>query len=229
MTKILFFDIESGLHADFTPLVTFGYQWEDNRRDDHETHTITPIDFDGNYREFLLEVHRILSSADTWVTYFGKGFDLKMLNSYFLEAGLEPLPPIQHVDLYFTVRNNLLLHSHRLENVARFLGCPYEKTDILPRTWRAAFAGEREAVEYIRDHCLRDVQILAWIYPKLRPFVRLHPRVGEIGACRFCGTDALQRRGYNITKNGRKQRVQCVACGAWDTRTEREEAYAATD
>lgn len=189
-------------------------------------------------RPLMRDVYDVLMSADLIIGYYSKRFDLPFLNVRMLLAGLKPLPPIPHIDLYDTVRINLKLHRRRLATVTETLGIDDEvdeagettigrrKTPITGNRWIRAIAGHVPSVKYIIDHCHRDVNALEAAYLRLRPFIRLHPnlaasgrfRTKEIGVCRYCGGEHLEWRGYRITRTNRQRRVQCGSCGAWDVR-----------
>ncbi len=221
--KIIFFDVEcTGLKADFGYALCFGYKELGKKTKvlsiaDYPKHRTDPT----NDSSLMRATHDILTNhADIICTYYGKEFDRKFLNTRMLCAGLPPLPPLnsEHIDLYYTARGNLALHSNRLASVAAALGCPMEKTRLDGPTWVRATAGDRKAIGYIVHHCARDVDILEWCYKKLRPYVRQHPWVGFKQACRVCGTTEAQSRGYTVTKfGGRQLRKQCKKCGTWRT------------
>ena len=169
-------------------------------------------------KPLVAAAHKVLSAADMWVTWYGKGFDQKYVNTRILDAKLPPLPDIPHVDLYFAAKHNLKLSSNRLANIQDFLRLPTKKTPITKRAWRRAQAGDVKSIEYIVDHCEKDVDVLDEAYTILKPYVRTHPRVGGIEDCRVCGGH-VQKRGYALTTlKGPRYRVCCVNCGAWETR-----------
>lgn len=223
MTKprIVFFDIEStNLKGNFGYCLCFGWKRLGGKTKvlkitDYSQHAKNPT----NDAPLMRDVHNILTNeADIVVTYYGKEFDRKFLNTRMLLAGLPPLPPLssEHIDLYFTCRGNLLLHSNRLAVVAETLGCPMRKTPLTGPIWVRATAGDKRAIKYIVKHCARDVDVLEWCYMKLRPFVRQHPWVALKGqGCRVCGSTQLQRRGYSAASGVIQQRLRCKQCGAW--------------
>lgn len=220
--KTLVFDIEStNLKANFGYCICFGYKYLGDTKAkvisvlDYPQHKTDPT----NDARLMRAAHDILTNhADIIVTYYGKQFDRKFLNTRMILAGLRPLPPLnhEHVDLFYTARGNLALHSNRLDNLAKTLGAPVSKTVLDGPTWVRASAGHRPSIRYIIEHCAADVEVLEWCYLKLLPFIRQHPRVGTAFECRNCGKAKFQYRGYGITKSGgRSRRRVCVACGSW--------------
>jgi DNA polymerase elongation subunit (family B) len=221
LSRILLFDIEtSHLKADFGHLICIGWKFLDEKR----VYCPTILDHPGvdciDDRPLLREFIRAYNTADMIVTYFGKGFDSKFLNAKVLGYGLRPLPPLPHVDLYFTVKANLALSRKSLGNVGYHLRLPTEKSPVEGRIWTKAAIGNPAAVRYCKRHCVADVRLLEEAYLKLRPYVRTHPRVNGWEPCRYCGADKLQARGYAITAlKGRQQRLQCQSCSGWQQRS----------
>lgn len=228
MSKILMFDIEAtNLDADFGTCLAFGWRYYG----DGKSHVLSLLDTNpvcgdcgrvdaDDDRALLKEVYAILSQADVIVSWYGKGFDVPFLNTRMLDAGMKPLPPIPHVDLYFTAKHHLKLSSNRLANVQEFLQLVDAKTPLTRRVWRQAEAGNPKAIKYVAHHCLKDVDVLYGAYEKLRPYVRQHPRINGYGPCRVCGGTNLNSRGLTVTHLVKpKRRVQCKDCGAWDTRS----------
>ena len=224
--RILFYDIETtDLQADFGNMLAFGYKW----LDEPDAHVISLLDTNKECLEcgrvdavsdklLVAAAWPILASADAWVTWYGKGFDAKFLNTRVLDNGLTPLPPIPHIDLYFTAKCHLKLSSNRLANVQDFLNLPTVKTPLTKRVWRQAQAGHVPSIVYIIDHCEKDVLVLEEAYEKLKPYVRQHPYLGKRGTCRVCNSTRLQRRGKVASRAGKFVRVCCMECGAWGQR-----------
>lgn len=220
--KILFFDIETThLKADFGTVLCIGYKWLDNPKvhvpaiTQYQSWGRDKTDDTGLVQDFL----EVYEQADMVVSYFGKGFDCKFLNAKLMEAAGLLLPNTPHVDLFYTVKANLALSRKSLANVGYFLGLNAEKTPVEGKIWRRAATGHAPSVKYIVDHCRADVLLLEEAYLKLRPLVRMHPRVGGYTPCRVCGSTKLQSRGRALTTTkGPRSRFQCQSCGSWETR-----------
>lgn len=226
-SKVLVFDLEAtGLKANFANMLAFGYQWYP----DGKPKVISLLDTNEKCKEckridtiddveLTRQAREILSSADMWVTWYGRegrGFDARFLNTRILEARLEPLPPIPHLDLYLTCRDRLLLHSNKLVSVQHFLQTHEEKTPLLERIWAKAKMGDVQSLKYINQHCKQDVATLAEVYTLMRPLVKNHPRVGKWGMCEKCGGRMRIREGRVLRPQMAKGiRTQCVECGGW--------------
>ena len=121
----------------------------------------------------ILATRDDLEQADYIITYYRTGFDIPYLNTRLIIRGERPLGKLRHVDLYYTAKFKLKLNRNRLQNVEMALFGESEKTEILPGIWRRALRGDAKALEYIADHCVKDVAILERCFLKLRGFINL--------------------------------------------------------
>jgi uncharacterized protein YprB with RNaseH-like and TPR domain len=219
--RILHFDIEAtSLEASFGTCLCMGYRYNDQKT----TRIATAEQFPAKKGEepdagLMRHLHDLITNeADILVSWYGKEYDRKFLNARMLMAGLPPMPPLssEHIDLFFTYRANLKLHSGRLQGVSEALGCPISKTPVRADVWRAAQRGDAKALAYVVDHCKRDVDILHWLYGKLRPYVRQHPPVTpHKDACRVCGIVDWKSNGLRFRMGALQRRLQCKGCGTW--------------
>lgn len=222
MAKILIWDLEtSDLRADWGFTICGGYKW----LGEDKVYCPSIMDYEGwkddliNDRKLIKELHRVITQADMVVTFYGKGFDLKWMNSKCLEYGLSVLPNSPHVDLFFVAKTNLNLSRKSLENIGRYLKLPNKKYRVSGDIWKQARIGNESAIQKVIEHCKADVLMTEKLYYRLRPLIRTHPRVAGWEPCRNCGSDRLQKRGTAITSTkGKRIRVMCTKCGAWETR-----------
>lgn len=226
MAKILIWDIEtSDLRADWGTTLCIGYKWYDESK----VHVLSIMDYPGWRKDvtddsrLVKDFHKIMMEADMYVTYFGKGFDLKWMNTKFLQHGLPILPNTAHVDLFYTAKSNLNLSRKSLDNVSRAFGLEEKKYRVDGDIWKRARVGDPECLKQVIEHCYADILITQQAYELLRPLVRQHPRVSEFYTCRNCGGDHLQRRGAMLsTTKGKKIRFQCMDCAAWSSYSEKD-------
>ena len=174
-----------------------------------------------NDKALLEAVYDDLASADAWVTWFGKGFDVKFVNSRLIFHGLPPLPPIPHIDGWRTAKSKLCLTSNRLATVQDFLQLPTSKTSVDGHQWNLASSGDPAALRYIFDHCRKDVNVLEEAYDKMLPLIVDSPNMGLVekmeDGCPRCGLGVLKTNPSWIYSSATRkyQRYQCIACGGW--------------
>jgi len=122
------------------------------------------------------EVRDELREYDIVVTWYGRLFDVRYLNSRLARHRLMPLEPMKHIDLYFQARNKYRLGGNSLRAVARFLGVGLEKIDLEPEVWVEATALRKSALDMIVEHCVRDVEMTEAVY-EVKAFRKMVERV----------------------------------------------------
>lgn len=234
--KILAWDIEaSNLAADFGIVLCVGFK---------EVGTGRPVVFDildyvgenGDLikaeKKLLADVSKELLTADVWLTHFGTWYDIPFINTRLLYHKLPILPPnYAHIDTWKIAKNRLKMRNNRLVTISEFLGTEEEKNAIKPEQWIRALGGHKPSMDYIVEHCRRDVVVLEEAYLRLRPLVLDHPSkllVDGRGKCGVCGSNKLTKRGYHVTRTRKYQRFQCQHCGAWSKGTKPVQVLSAT-
>lgn len=124
-------------------------------------------------RRVLRSLLRALQDVDMVYTYYGSRFDIPFLRTRCLYHGLDFPEYLQlyHRDVYYIARGRLRLHGSRLAQVAEFLGIE-GKTPLDPNVWVRASFGDKEALRYILEHNIADVEVLEKVYDRLEPYAR---------------------------------------------------------
>lgn len=177
-------------------------------------------------RDLVVDLVDELGTADAWVTYYGKRFDVPFLNTRILywrakHVRVDNLENVPHIDLYDTAKRRLRLHSNRLQSVSDLLGNG-DKTPLELPVWLKAAGGHKKSIDYVAKHNDKDAIILAKNYIALRPLVVAHPHLGLLagggkGSCPTCGSTSLQSRGVYVTPASRRRRLFCRGCGKWSS------------
>ena len=167
----------------------------------------------------LKDISKRMLQADVWLGHYACYYDIPFINSRLLYHNL-PTLPANHalIDTWRISRNRLKLRNNRLATVSDFLGTKDEKNAIKAEQWIRALGGHKKSMDYIVDHCRRDILVLEQAYLRLRPLVLDHPNRGLVdgrGGCGVCGEHKLQKRGFHLTRTRKYQRFQCGSCGGW--------------
>ena len=226
--KILSWDIEaSNLSADFGIVLCVGFKEVQKGRPE----VLSILDYTaGSDRDLiraekrlLIDVSERLLACDVWLTHYGTWYDILFINTRLLYHRLPIIPPtFSHIDTWKISRNRLKLRNNRLKTISEFLGTKDEKNAIKPEQWIRALGGHKPSMDYIVEHCRRDVLVLEETYLRIRPLVIDHPNKGLLdgrGGCSVCGCDRIQKRGVYVTRTRKYQRFQCTKCGAWSKGT----------
>lgn len=182
-------------------------------------------DHEHGMERMLGVIHAQLAVADAVVTWNGDRFDLPMLNTEFIQAGLKPPAPYTSIDLLKTVKKRFRFPSNKLQYVSTALGFQGKTAHEGHGLWVKCMDGDPEAWKLMEEYNKQDVLLLEDLYWRLQPWIVNHPsRAAEADkhACPKCGSEHLQKRGYALTGQSVYQRYQCQACGAWSRATRRE-------
>jgi uncharacterized protein YprB with RNaseH-like and TPR domain len=135
---------------------------------------IDPKKFDKRITKSLLKA---IDSVDIVVGYYSTRFDVPFVRTRALYHGLR-FPGHQekiHLDLYYRVRSLLKLGRNTLDQATSFFGIE-GKNHVRGDIWNAARVGDQEALTYVLNHNVEDVQILAELHNKIGGFRQIPRR-----------------------------------------------------
>jgi hypothetical protein len=161
--------------------------------------------------------HDLLSEADAVLHYNGQSFDVPVLNTELVLAGLLPPAPFKQIDLYRTVTRRFAFMSNKLDEISKALGTSRKVPNEGLALWSAVLRGDVEARKRMRLYNIGDVLANESLYLALLPWIEQHPNVALIDGgdgCPQCGSSQLTRQGFAYTSAGVFQRYRCV-CGKW--------------
>lgn len=179
--RVMSFDLEcSGLNSDFG-IILCGCSmiWRDGKARKGDVVTYRIDDYKGyatkkwDDRQLCNDIRDELETADIIVGWNSRRFDVPYLNGRLMYWGDRTMNKIKHIDLMYQARYKLKMHSSRLAAVQSFLGLPDEKSEMKPQMWMRAVTGEKKSMDYIVDHCIRDVMVLDEAFDKLKHFVNV--------------------------------------------------------
>jgi len=102
-----------------------------------------------------------LEQFDVLVGWYSKMFDIPYLNTRLLIGNERPIREMMHFDpIWKAKKGSLALHSARLDAVAKTFRLPTQKTGLDPEIWNDAADGDREAMDYVVEHCEADTLVL---------------------------------------------------------------------
>jgi uncharacterized protein YprB with RNaseH-like and TPR domain len=111
-----------------------------------------------------------LAAYDLLAAHNGKMFDLPFLRTRLARWGLPPFPDKKFLDPYLLARNKFRLRSNSLDAISDLIDANI-KTRVSPQLWaRAAYDGDREAMDAIVDHCVRDVEMLERVFDLVKGY-----------------------------------------------------------
>jgi DNA polymerase III epsilon subunit-like protein len=118
-------------------------------------------------------IDEALSVYDIIIAHNGSWYDVPFLRSRLAHWGLPPFRTnFTLIDPLQLARNKLRQRFNGLEALAGFLRVEHKKTSVEGETWlKASLDGDKQAMDYIVEHCVADVYVLEEVFDKLRPYV----------------------------------------------------------
>lgn len=161
--RIGYLDIETtNLDANWGVCVCYCIKVHD--KDKIYSRVITPKELRGKHldKELCQQFLKDIQNFDKIVTYYGTRFDVPYIRTRCLINRLDfpEYGQLFHKDIYYIIRNKFKLNRSRQELACRMLLGETEKTHFGLDYWIRAAAGDKKALDYILDHCKRDVRDL---------------------------------------------------------------------
>lgn len=170
-------------------------------------------------KRIMASLWTLINEADIIVTHNGNKFDIPRINTRFIINGLAPTKPYFSIDTCQIARRQFGFSSNKLDALAGYFSIPH-KLDTDFNLWKRCLEGDEESLDYMLEYNKKDVAILEEIYLKLRPWIKNHPNIGNLGgnkeACANCGSDNIEpiKDKYYFTSVGKYKLYRCKACGA---------------
>ena len=165
--KICTFDIEaSGLKGDYNSTIcvsVLGF-----RAEQPETFHIQQL---GNDQKVVRQAKECLESYDCWISYYGKGFDIKFLNTRLLKWGMMPIEPRHHIDMYYVLKYHTLMGRRSQEAYLSFLGTEEQKMKVSQNIWSEMGFKVKEHLPIMIARCESDVKGLQQLYADTRHLI----------------------------------------------------------
>ena len=224
-SKILLLDIETSPNIGYTwgkyevdviefikqwTILCFAYKWLGD-----ETKVVARCDFPGQSEQSVLKkLWDLLDTAEVVVWQNGDKFDMRKINTRFLQFRMPPPSPYKTVDT-LKVARKFAFNSNKLDDLGNDLNEGRKIKHSGFELWKGCMAGDKKSWAMMKKYNKQDVELLERIYLRLRPWVKTHPTVSDVlDGCPKCSGD-LQSRGYACNRLMRYKRYQCNDCGGW--------------
>lgn len=122
-------------------------------------------------KDVVLKAKSALEELDVWCTYYGKGFDIPMLNTRLLQHGARPIEKRHHIDLYYTLKANLLTARRSQGHLLSWLHSPAQKMGVSAEVWNQVLAAPRKAMPEMIARCESDTEGLAALYNRTKHLI----------------------------------------------------------
>ena len=177
---IVFYDLEAtGLRGDYNSVLCVSVKPFGSKP------KTFAIEKPGHDKKVVQGAAELLSNADAWVTYYGKGFDFKMINTRLLKWGLKPLLSKPHLDMYYILKHHLntsrrsqahLLDWLRVNRTGESTDRDNEevvhKMSVSADEWNEVLANPRKAMPTMIKRCESDCAGLEALYRRTKHLIR---------------------------------------------------------
>lgn len=222
--KILFWDLESSLMEGY-----FFRIWEENipyHRITKHSHLLsnswafgddepsgvrlTPEQVKtGDDLHVVLDMIEQINKADLMVTFNGKKFDEKLLNTRALYWGLPPVSYPKHIDLMQDSKRRFKFPSNAMQNISMYLGLNGKIENSGNRLWERAAKWQdyetcEQALKDMLKYGLQDINATRDLYYRILGWSKTTPNIGTI---------TKQVQGKDLKED---TELLCVHCGSSD-------------
>lgn len=165
--RICFFDIEAtGLKGDYNSALVVSVR-------PFKGKVISfAVEKPGEDRAVVLAAKKELEKYDCWVSYYGKGFDILMLNTRLLRWRKPPIEKRPHVDMYWTLKSNILTAHRSQAHLLGWLGTPEQKMGVSAEVWNRILANPVREMSRMIRRCESDTAGLEALYKRTKHLIR---------------------------------------------------------
>lgn len=164
--QICFLDIEStGTRADYNSILVISIKpW-------HKEPTTFKVETPGDDRRLVRDARDLLHQFTMWTTYYGKGFDVPMIQSRLLRHRLKPLHKRLHLDLYWFLKSATLTARHSQAHLIEWLDSPNKKMTLSPEVWNVVLKEPKRGLAILAERCEKDVAGLEGLYDRTKHLI----------------------------------------------------------
>lgn len=164
---LCFLDLEaSGLRGDFNSIYVISVK---PFQSDPKTFSVSRP---GDDRKIIRDAKAYLETFDCWVTYYGRGYDIKMIDTRALRHEQPPLVRKPHIDMYYVLRANLLTARRSQGHLLSWLGTKESKLSVSADIWAKVPVDPKDTLPVLIKRCESDVLGLEELYMRTRHLIR---------------------------------------------------------
>lgn len=171
-------------------------------------------------KKVVQAIWKDMDEADAIITHNGDQHDLKILNARFFYHRLGLPSPYISIDTKKLAKRVGRFPTNKLKHIREYSGHTLKEDSGGYGTWERCLEWNPKDWKHLKDYCKNDVVATEETYLELRPYAPPNYNLSaflERDGCPTCGGVILIRRGYNLSKTGRRPRYQCTKCGGWSS------------
>ena len=125
----------------------------------------------GDDKQVVHRIARELEKYSIWVSYYGKGFDIPMIQGRLLLHGLPKLIKQPHLDMYFHMNSHVNTARKSQAHRCEWLDTPTQKMTVGAEKWNQIIAAYEENRALMRRRCESDTKGLEGLYNRTKHLV----------------------------------------------------------
>jgi uncharacterized protein YprB with RNaseH-like and TPR domain len=165
--RLVFFDIEAvGLRGDYNSTLCISCKPYGQQP---ETFAVRKP---GDDKEILKKAVAKLEDALVWCGYYSKGFDIPFIRTRLLKHGLPDIQKRLHLDMYFSLKANLLTSRKSQAHLLSWLKVPEQKMTVSADDWNEILVNPKKIMPTMIARCESDCAGLEALYKKTRHLIK---------------------------------------------------------
>lgn len=125
----------------------------------------------GTDKGLLIEVRDELERYAGWITYYGRGFDVPIIQTRLLKHRLKPLDKRFHIDMYYHLNAHIKTGRKSQGHRLNWLELPEEKMSVSAEEWNRVLSGNKAAMATMVKRCVSDTRGLEALYKRTRHLI----------------------------------------------------------
>ena len=172
-----------------------------------------------NDSRIVKSLWNLFDQADLVIAHNASRFDVPRMNTRYILNDMIPPSPYRVIDTLVVARSAFSFTSNRLDDLAGYFKIDHKKETSF-ELWDRCVRGDQEALDYMQEYNIKDVDILEQLYIKLRPWIKNHPNLSlylenEEETCPYCGSTNVADTGtFTYTNVSKFSNVRCLDCHA---------------
>ena len=163
--------------------------------------------------DVIVKMVEAINSADLIVTFNGKKFDVKLLNTRALYWGLPPVKTVKHIDLFEQAKRVFKFPSNSMQNISMYLGEDGKLQTYGSNLWERCAEWEDyeecdNALEEMLIYNKKDINATRDLYYRFQGWMKNVPNLGTI-----------------TNENTENKTLRCVHCGSDDIFAMNDKTY----
>lgn len=171
-------------------------------------------------RRISRSIWDLIDQADVVIAHNGAKFDIKKVNTKFLEYQYGNPSPYQIIDTLAHARKRFSITSNALDYIAKNFFKIEGKMETEKGLWMKVLKdNDFSALLRMQDYCDQDVVVLENVYMKMRSWIKPHPNIALMAlslenGCPICLTNEKEicETDYNTYVNSYNA-YRCKGCG----------------